>query len=129
MLIGVHGGELARLFGGGTGAVRARLLAIHGIGPETADCLLLYAGGHVSFVIDAYTKRIFARHGWGRAKAGYAELQTLCAGSLNQKAPDEIMDYWQDYHAQLVMVGKEFCRPRQPRCDKCPLQPLLPVPP
>ena len=47
-------------------AVRERLLAIHGVGPETADSMLLYAGGHHSFVIDAYTKRIFQRHGWSR---------------------------------------------------------------
>jgi endonuclease-3 related protein len=62
VLVQEFDGDLKKLFTGDTAAVRARLLAIHGIGPETADSLLLYAGGHHSFVIDAYTKRIFERH-------------------------------------------------------------------
>ena len=127
VLVEQHGGDLSSLFAGDTASVRERLLAIHGIGPETADCLLLYAGGHASFVSDAYTKRIFARHGWCRADAGYDELQGLCASSLNQKPRGETLDYWQDYHAQLVRVGKDFCRPREPRCEECPLKPLLPI--
>lgn len=132
--------DLSRLFAGPTPVVRARLLAIHGIGPETADCLLLYAGGHPSFVVDAYTKRIFHRHGWGGAgrsefrvlssksntRAEYAALQALCSGSLSQGPAAERLDYWQDYHAQLVVVGKDFCRPREARCERCPLKPLLP---
>ncbi|MBI3876246.1 MAG: endonuclease III domain-containing protein, partial [Verrucomicrobia bacterium] len=64
VLVEDFGGELSRLFAGETHVVRERLLAINGIGPETADSMLLYAGEHHSFVIDAYTKRIFARHGW-----------------------------------------------------------------
>ncbi len=127
VLVEQHAGDLSSLIAGDTATVRERLLAIHGIGPETADCLLLYAGGHASFVIDAYTKRIFARHGWCHTNAGYDELQSLCATSLNQKPRDETLDYWQDYHAQLVRVGKEFCRPREPRCAQCPLKPLLPI--
>ena len=128
VLVEKHGSELTSLFAGDTRAVRARLLAIHGIGPETADCLLLYAGGHASFVIDAYTQRIFNRHEWGGAESGYAELQGFCTASLSEKPGSEILDYWQDYHAQLVRVGKDFCRPRQPRCTACPLQSLLPRP-
>jgi len=132
-------GDLAKLFAGETSAVRERLLAIHGVGPETADSLLLYAGGHHSFVIDAYTKRIFLRHGWTgkgrRQKAegrnpkssdSYDELKFLCESGLNQKSGAARLDYWQDYHAQLVMVGKHFCRTRAPRCHECPLKPLLP---
>jgi endonuclease-3 related protein len=118
--------------------------------------MLLYAGGHRSFVIDAYTKRIFQRHGWpgksgkrpaftafrrGRAevsseggkaeseknsKASYDELKELCESALSQKTGAARLDYWQDYHAQLVMVGKRFCRTRAPRCDECPIKPLLP---
>ena len=129
VLIEAHYGKLSKLFSGKTAVARERLLAIHGIGPETADCLLLYAGGHASFVIDAYTKRIFTRHGWCRANADYDVLQNLCASSLNQKTQDERLDYWQDYHAQLVRVGKDFCRPREPRCGKCPLKSLLPEQP
>jgi endonuclease III related protein len=126
VLVEECGGELARLFAGGTGAVRERLLAIHGIGPETADSLLLYAGGHHSFVVDAYTKRIFARHRWSSPEADYHALKAICESALNERAVAGRQDYWQDYHAQLVMVGKNFCRPREPRCQECPLRPLLP---
>jgi endonuclease-3 related protein len=118
-------GELDRLFAGNTSVARERLLAIQGIGPETADSMLLYAGGHRSFVVDAYTRRIFHRHGWSEATADYPEVQAACAGALNHKPATEALDYWQDYHAQLVMVGKRYCRPRDPRCADCPLQPLL----
>lgn len=107
--------------------MRERLLAIYGIGPETADSMLLYAGGHHSFVIDAYTRRIFQRHGWSRGDADYQQLQRLCAASLNHKPRRARLDYWQDYHAQLVITGNTCCRTRHPRCATCPLQPLLPA--
>jgi len=140
VLVEEYGGRLEKLFAGETLAVRERLRAIHGIGPETADSMLLYAGGHHSFVIDAYTKRIFQRHRWsrrtedGRRKAevgnsrasDYDELKLLCESALNQKAGAARLDYWQDYHAQLVMVGKHFCRTQVPRCEQCPLKLLLP---
>jgi endonuclease-3 related protein len=131
VLVEEFGGDLERLFAGGTALVRARLLAIHGIGPETADSLLLYAGGHPSFVIDAYTKRIFERHEWRseteeKDPFGYDALKSHCEAALGQRGGAARLDYWQDYHAQLVMAGKRFCRPRRPRCGECPLQPLLP---
>ena len=126
VLVGQFGGKLDRFFAGEPAAVRGRLLAIHGIGPETADSMLLYAGGHHRFVIDAYTKRIFHRHGWSRGDAAYEDLQRLCESTLNQKPRPARLDYWQDYHAQLVITGKDFCRTRQPRCAECPLKPLLP---
>ena len=126
VLLEAHGGDLDRLFAGETSTVRERLLAINGIGPETADSMLLYAGGHHSFVIDAYTKRIFHRHKWCAPETDYDDLKGLCESSLNPKPVAARLDYWQDYHAQLVMVGKHFCRPREPLCDQCPLQPLLP---
>ncbi len=133
--------DLAQLFAGPTPLVRERLLAISGIGPETADCLLLYAGGHLSFVVDAYTKRIFHRHGWGGAgssefkvpssksntRAEYDGLQALCEAALSHGPTAELLDYWQDYHAQLVVVGKIYCRPREARCEACPLKPVLPI--
>lgn len=118
-------GDLARLFAGETVAVRNRLLAINGIGPETADSLLLYAGDHHSFVVDAYTRRIFSRHHWCSAEADYDEVKSLCESALDEKPVTARLDYWQDYHAQLVMVGKHFCRKREPRCEECPLRPLL----
>jgi len=136
VLVETFGGNLSRLFAGETPVVRERLLAIHGVGPETADSLLLYVGGHSSFVIDAYTKRIFERHGWvkGKRKAesgknnetSYDTLKVLCETALDQKGGAGRLDYWQDYHAQLVMVGKQFCRKRAPHCEVCPLKPLLP---
>lgn len=134
VLVEEFDGDLAKLFAGDTAQVRGRLLAIHGVGPETADSLLLYAGGHHSFVIDAYTRRIFERHGWveksksrkQKAEMGYESLKGLCESALSQKRGRARLDYWQDYHAQLVMVGKHFCRPREPRCEVCPLRSLLP---
>jgi endonuclease-3 related protein len=134
VLVGEFGGDLGRLFAGEISVVRERLLAIHGIGPETADSMLLYAGGHHSFVVDAYTKRIFERHEWSpqstvrspQSANDYDKLKWLCESALNQKTGAARLDYWQDYHAQLVMVGKHFCRTREPRCDGCPLKPLLP---
>jgi len=136
-LLDEHGGKLDRLFAGETAEVRVRLLAIKGIGPETADSMLLYAGDHRSFVIDAYTKRIFQRHKWwtgvgeqAKAKANnneeYESLQRLCEEALGQKSGEAELDYWQDYHAQLVVIGKDYCKTRNPNCDECPLKPLLP---
>jgi endonuclease-3 related protein len=121
------GGDLDRLLGGETSQVRERLLAINGIGPETADSMLLYAGAHPRFVIDAYTKRIFHRHGWSQAQAPYDELQQLCESALARRPRSRQLDYWQDFHAQLVMAGKHFCSPTRPDCQNCPLRPLLPV--
>ena len=121
------GGNLQRLFAGETARVRQRLLAIDGIGPETADSMLLYAGAHHRFVIDAYTKRIFHRHAWSGAAASYDELQQLCESALDHLPRRQRLDYWQDFHAQLVMAGKHFCRPTRPDCQACPLRPLLPA--
>jgi endonuclease III related protein len=126
VLVQEFGGNLERLFEGETSVVRERLLAICGVGPETADSMLLYAGGHHRFVIDAYTKRIFQRHDWCGADASYEDLQHLCEWALDQKPRRLRLDYWQDFHAQLVNVGKDYCRTRWPRCAECPLNPLLP---
>jgi endonuclease III related protein len=118
--------DLKTLWRGSPQEARTRLLGIHGIGPETADSMLLYAGRIPSFVIDAYTARIFARHGWCCAKPTYSQLQHLAESALRRTPPAQQLDLWQDYHAQLVMVGKHYCRKSSPRCDRCPLEPLLP---
>lgn len=125
-----YGGDVTRLLDGMTAIVRERLLAIPGIGPETADSMLLYAGMQPSFVVDAYTRRIFARHGWAAPDADYHELQALCVQALPWKAesPENSLDVWQDFHAHIVRLGKDYCRPRNPRCSTCPLQSLLPDP-
>jgi endonuclease III related protein len=128
VLIHDHQGSLSRLLNGTRSEARARLLAITGIGPETADSMLLYAGLHRSFVVDAYTRRIFARHHWCPPDATYDQLQWLCESALVDRPDAALLDYWQDYHAQLVMVGKHFCRPSQARCEICPLRTLLPAP-
>jgi endonuclease III related protein len=126
VLVEVFDGDLKQLFTGETPVVRQQLLAINGVGPETADSMLLYAAGHHSFVIDAYTRRIFLRHSWCATDAGYDDLKQQCESALNQKPSAQQLDYWQDYHAQLVTVGKHFCRARAMHCRGCPLQPLLP---
>lgn len=139
VLVGEFDAQLDRMLSGGTSEVRERLLAINGIGRETADSILLYAGTHHSFVIDAYTRRVFERHRWWgdptrrgpdapktQTAATYESLKQLCESSLNGMSEIERLDYWRDYHAQLVMVGKDYCRPQKPKCDQCPLKPLLP---
>ncbi len=125
VLVEKHGGRVDRWLEGQTLDVRQRLLEVPGIGPETADSILLYAGEHLSFVVDAYTRRIFARHGWAPAEAAYDDVQALCATALRDRPGAILLDYWRDYHAQLVRVGKDYCRPRAPRCAGCPLEPLL----
>jgi len=126
VLVEEYGADLDQFFAGETAAVRVRLLAIHGIGPETADSMLLYAGGHHSFVIDVYTKRIFQRHRWSHPSATYDDLKALCEACLDHHRGAQRLDYWQDFHAQLVIVGNRYCRPRQPECGHCPLKKLLP---
>jgi len=128
VLIESFSGDLVAMLEGETNVVRERLLAIHGIGPETADSMLLYAGNHPVFVVDAYTRRIFSRHGWCSEHESYQSLQDLCHEKLGCSCCDEKVsrvEFWKDYHAQLVRIGKEFCRPRQPRCQACPLGALI----
>jgi endonuclease-3 related protein len=100
-------------------ALRGQLLGTWGIGPETADSILLYAFGRPVFVIDAYTERVARRHGWISGKSTYSDLQRV----FIQHVPASACLY-NDYHAQLVWVGKHFCRTR-PQCTACPLRVLL----
>ena len=99
--------------------LREKLLAVKGIGPETADSIVLYAAEKPKFVVDTYTHRILARHGWIDHAAGYYEMQELFEFSLPQD-----MAMYNEYHALLVAVGKQYCR-KQPKCDTCPLGDLL----
>jgi endonuclease-3 related protein len=115
-----YGGSLKKMFRRDAAALREELLAINGIGPETADSILLYAGGLPVFVVDAYTYRVFARHGWIGFEAGYHEMQEHFESGLPRDAA-----LFNEYHALLVRVGKEHCR-KAPRCQGCPLAPLLP---
>ena len=117
-LVERHGGSLKRLFALGLDDARRELLSVNGIGPETADSILLYAGGLVTFVVDAYTKRVMTRHRVAPADASYDDLKRLFEESL---PPDTAL--FNEYHALLVMTGKHYCKPR-PLCADCPLQPL-----
>jgi endonuclease-3 related protein len=114
-------GSLACMFRTPTAELRERLLAVHGIGRETADSILLYAGGHGVFVVDAYTKRILARHALAHEKASYEEVRALFESSL----PQDTATY-NEFHGLIVNVGKNWCRTQKPRCEECPLQPFLP---
>lgn len=118
-LDGEYGGSLARMFREQTGVLRDRLLSIKGIGPETADSILLYAGERLSFVVDLYTYRVLTRHGWLPEETTYDEMKAFFEEAL----PADVALY-NDYHAQLVAVGHHFCR-KTPQCDDCPLRPFL----
>ena len=104
-----------------TAELREQLLAVHGIGPETADSILLYAGGHPVFVVDAYTHRILGRHNLVAGKPDYHAVQSLFERSLPQDPA-----LYNEFHALLVNVGKNWCRKGRPRCEDCPLLPHLP---
>ncbi len=116
------GGSPARMFRTPTAELRDRLLAVHGIGPETADSILLYAGTHAVFVVDAYTKRILLRHGLIHENAGYEDVRQLFEAHLPRNA-----QFFNEYHALLVNVGKNWCRSQKPLCEQCPLAPFLPA--
>jgi endonuclease-3 related protein len=98
--------------------LREKLLGVKGIGPETADSIMLYALEKPVFVIDAYTKRILSRHKLVQGKAAYHDLQNIFYENLPQDTK-----LFNEYHALFVMLGKYYCRPK-PRCEGCPLQDL-----
>lgn len=120
LLVERYDGSLEAMFQTNLGELREQLLSVNGIGPETADSILLYAGGLPTFVVDAYTHRVFARHGWIDFDIGYYELKEHFESGLAQDAV-----LFNEYHALLVQLGKEHCR-KAPRCDGCPLADLLP---
>ena len=100
--------------------LRRRLLALKGIGPETADSIVLYAAGGALFVVDAYTRRLLARLGLLTGGESYDEVQRLFMTNL----PHDALLYG-DYHAQIVRLAKDVCRTR-PRCSACALEDLCP---
>ena len=138
-----YGGRVEEMGAEDPAALRRKLLAVPGIGPETADSIALYAAGKPLFVVDAYTRRVFSRLGLlrsdraGRARPispgtprgsrlrlrrreGYDQVQRFLMDRLPLDAA-----LYNDYHAQLVRLGKDHCRPR-PRCAGCPLDDLCP---
>ena len=144
-----YGGSLTKMFGRPTSELREELLSLNGVGPETADSILLYAGQHPIFVVDAYTKRIAARHAILPENASYEEFRMLFEKSLSSVQPrDTTTDstggaahppsrmsrsprsptsqVFNEMHGLLVGVGKNYCFRSRAQCEQCPLQPLLP---
>jgi endonuclease-3 related protein len=150
-----HGGSLQRMFSRTTAELREELLQLNGIGPETADSILLYAGNHPVFVVDAYTRWILARHEILSKEASYEDVRGLFAAALSPVAenaadpathnlasglPDAphppspmsaakrtaLAQVYNEMHGLMVGVGKNYCKKSQPLCEGCPLQPFLP---
>jgi len=117
-LVNHYKGGMERMKTGDVHALRHDLLNVKGIGPETADSILLYALEKPVFVIDAYTKRVLSRHKIVPEDATYHELQDLFHNNL----PADVR-LFNEYHALFVMVGKHYCKPK-PRCEECPLKKL-----
>jgi endonuclease III related protein len=147
-----YGGSLTRMFARPTPELREQLLALNGIGPETADSILLYAGQHPVFVVDAYTRRIVARHGILREDAKYEDVRTTFERALaapassastrpsavslggashrpsrmSLAAREPLAQVFNEMHGLIVGVGKKYCLKSGPHCEECPLKPLLP---
>jgi endonuclease-3 related protein len=148
-----YGGSLARMFRTATPQLRAELLSLRGIGPETADAILLYAGGHKVFVVDTYARRILQRHGAIDQAASYDEIRTLVEIGLQRERaspPDvhspamdrplaheptpmskaersSLAQVYNEMHGLLVQAGKNYCYNQNPDCERCPLHHLLPI--
>jgi len=144
-----YGGSLHRMFAQPTDKLREELLTVNGIGPETADSILLYAGGHPVFVVDAYTRRIFERHGLINPKAKYEEIRQLVQQAFGQQVPPgwnqppksplagrrrhkfvirgapAAARAFDEFHALLVQAAKHHCLKAEPRCSGCPLERFL----
>jgi endonuclease-3 related protein len=141
-----HGGSVRRMFArhrnspARLDALRQELLALSGVGRETADSILLYAGNLPVFVVDAYTRRIFLRHHIAKAEATYEDIRALVekalAGGRPRKADGatafdvaqqkRAARHFNEMHALLVRVGKDYCYKSAPNCDACPLRKFLP---
>ena len=148
-------GSLERMFAQPTAKLREELLALNGVGPETADSILLYAGNHPVFVVDAYTRRILDRHRILPEKTDYEDIRHLFQQSLSRLADEQeqlsaplesgfpglvhppssmstahrtaLIQTYNEMHGLVVGVGKFHCGKSKPKCDGCPLQPFLPA--
>jgi endonuclease-3 related protein len=110
-------GNLKKMSGKDTLRLRKQLLSVNGIGPETADSILLYALNKPVFVVDAYTKRILSRHCLIKADYSYEEVQNLFMQNLKNE-----VKLFNEYHALLVKLGKDICLKSKPKCNICPLR-------
>jgi len=144
-----YSGSLDRMFARATEELRAELLALNGVGPETADSILLYAGNHPVFVVDAYTRRVLERHGIIGPKAKYEEIRLLVeqaiggatrdaltvvqlggdprhpASRISRTERSELAQHYNEFHALIVRVGNQYCS-KTAKCEGCPLQRFLP---
>jgi endonuclease-3 related protein len=111
------GGKLDRLGREDILCLREKLLGVKGVGPETADSILVYALGKPVFVVDAYTRRVFSRHGLTGESASYEDVQRL----VHENIPLKVKTMNQ-FHALLVEAGKRYCRKKSPKCGECPLR-------
>ena len=109
-------GSAEKMFSGDSKELRKKLLKVNGIGPETADSILLYAGKKPFFVVDAYTKRIFSRHKLISKDSTYYQIQEFFIKNL-----DRDVKLFNEFHAQIVMLGKTICTNKNPDCAKCPI--------
>jgi len=109
-------GKIKRMGSWPAEVLREQLLAVGGVGPETADSILLYALNKPVFVVDAYTQRILLRHRLIKPDDGYAQIQGLFMRQLKKDAR-----LFNQYHALLVKLGKDYCRKHDPKCEICPL--------
>ena len=114
-----YGGSMARMAKRPLHELRPELLAVAGIGPETADDILLYACGKPVFVVDAYTRRILSRHGLVKPDIRYEDLRAF----FERHLPEDV-HLFKEYHGLIVWTGKDFCR-SHPKCEGCPLAPVL----
>ena len=112
-----HGGDLEAFLGQPLAPLREQLLSVKGVGPETADSILLYAANLPIFVVDTYTHRILSRHQVIDEDSDYHQIQELFMDNL---APDTRL--YNEYHALLVRVGNVYCKKKNPDCPACPLQ-------
>ncbi len=146
-----YGGSLERMFATPTHQLRHQLLSLKGIGHETADAILLYAGNHEIFVVDAYARRILERHAAIDNSAKYDDVRDLVERALRRQIPGQptatvlpakltvhqpsvmsaasrtpTAQVCNEMHGLLVQIGKHYCHKQEPDCEQCPLQSLLP---
>lgn len=114
-----YDGKLEHFLGDALAAARGNLLEVKGIGPETADSVLLYACGHPIFVIDMYTHRVFSRHNLVMEESDYHGMQEIFMDNLPHDSR-----LFNEFHALIVRVATTYCKKNNPLCDQCPLQGL-----
>lgn len=115
-IVQTYAGQLSEMFKAESGVLRSRLLSIRGLGPETVDAILLYAGEMPFFVVDAYTRRIFSRHEIIDEKQDYHQIQDYFMKNLVNETK-----LFNEYHALIVMTAKSYCHKKSPNCASCPL--------